>query len=41
MYGHTLAFYHVKGPDDGHYPIWKMHSEGDELLILAEGSLSV
>jgi len=41
MDGRMLALYHVNGPEDVHYPVWEMHSEGDELLILASGSLSV
>jgi mannose-6-phosphate isomerase-like protein (cupin superfamily) len=41
MDGRTLALYHVNDPDDVHYPVWEMHPEGDELLILASGSLSV
>jgi mannose-6-phosphate isomerase-like protein (cupin superfamily) len=41
MDGRTVALYHVNGPDDVHYPVWEMHPEGDELLILASGSLSV
>jgi mannose-6-phosphate isomerase-like protein (cupin superfamily) len=41
MDGRTLALYHVNGPDDVHYPVWEMHPEGDELLIVASGSLSV
>jgi mannose-6-phosphate isomerase-like protein (cupin superfamily) len=39
--GRVLALYHVSGPQDVHYPVWEMHPEGDELLILASGSLSV
>jgi quercetin dioxygenase-like cupin family protein len=39
--GRMLALYHVSGPDDVHYPAWEMHPEGDELLIVATGSLSV
>jgi mannose-6-phosphate isomerase-like protein (cupin superfamily) len=41
MDGRTLALYRVNGPHDVHYPVWEMHPEGDELLILASGSLSV
>jgi mannose-6-phosphate isomerase-like protein (cupin superfamily) len=39
--GRVLALYHVICPEDVHYPIWEMHPEGDELLIVASGSLSV
>jgi mannose-6-phosphate isomerase-like protein (cupin superfamily) len=39
--GRTLALYSVSGPDDVHYPAWEMHPEGDELLIVVSGSLSV
>jgi mannose-6-phosphate isomerase-like protein (cupin superfamily) len=39
--GRTLALYHVNNARDVHYPNWEMHPEGDELLILASGSLSV
>lgn len=39
--GLTLALFLVTDPRDVHYPIWEMHPEGDELLILASGSLSV
>ena len=39
--GRTLALHHVNGPHDVHYPVWEMHPDGDELLILASGSLSV
>jgi hypothetical protein len=39
--GRTLALHHVRGPQDVHYPVWEMHPEGDELLILTSGSLSV
>ncbi len=39
--GLTLALFHVNGPQDVHYPVWEMHPEGDELLIVASGSLSV
>jgi len=41
MDGRTLALYYVDSPHDVHYPVWEMHPEGDELLILASGSLSV
>lgn len=41
MDGRMLALYHVNGPHEVHYPTWEMHPEGDELLILASGSLSV
>jgi hypothetical protein len=41
MDGRTLTLYHVNDPDDVHYPIWEMRPEGDELRILASGSLSV
>ena len=41
MDGRTLALYYVKSPHDVHYPVWEMHPEGDELLILVSGSLSV
>jgi mannose-6-phosphate isomerase-like protein (cupin superfamily) len=39
--GRVLALYHVNGPQDVHYPVWEMHPDGDELLILGSGSLSV
>jgi mannose-6-phosphate isomerase-like protein (cupin superfamily) len=39
--GRVLALYHANGPQDVHYPVWEMHPEGDELLILVLGSLSV
>jgi hypothetical protein len=39
--GRTLALHCVSSPEDVHYPVWEMHPEGDELLILASGSLSV
>jgi mannose-6-phosphate isomerase-like protein (cupin superfamily) len=39
--GYVLALHHASGPHDVHYPTWEMHPEGDELLILASGSLSV
>jgi hypothetical protein len=35
MDGRTLALYCTNSPDDLHYPVWEMHPEGDELLILA------
>jgi hypothetical protein len=41
MDGRRLALCHVNGPHDVHYPVREMHPEGDELLILASGSLSV
>jgi mannose-6-phosphate isomerase-like protein (cupin superfamily) len=41
MDGRVLALYRVNGPQDVHYPAWEMHPAGDELLILASGSLSV
>jgi mannose-6-phosphate isomerase-like protein (cupin superfamily) len=41
MDGLTLALFHANNPHDVHYPIWEMHPRGDELLILASGSLSV
>jgi mannose-6-phosphate isomerase-like protein (cupin superfamily) len=37
----VLALHHVRSPADVHYPVWEMHPEGDELLILMSGSLSV
>jgi mannose-6-phosphate isomerase-like protein (cupin superfamily) len=39
--GCILVLHRVNGPDDAHYPIWEMHPEGDELLILVSGSLAV
>jgi hypothetical protein len=39
MDGRMLALYPVNGPREVHYPTWEMHPEGDELLILASGSL--
>ena len=41
MDGRMLALYQVNGPEDVHCPIWEMHPDGDELLILTSGSLSV
>jgi mannose-6-phosphate isomerase-like protein (cupin superfamily) len=41
MDGRVLALHNVRTPQDVHYPIWEMHPEGDELLILASGSLTV
>lgn len=41
MDGRILALQNVNGPQDVHYPTWEMHPEGDELLILVSGSLSV
>jgi len=41
MDGRTLALRTVSGPQDVHYPAWEMHPDGDELLILTSGSLSV
>jgi len=41
MDGRVLALHKVSGPRDVHYPAWEMHPEGDELLILASGSLAV
>jgi mannose-6-phosphate isomerase-like protein (cupin superfamily) len=38
--GRVLALFDVKTPEDVHYPIWEMHPEGDELLVLASGSLT-
>jgi mannose-6-phosphate isomerase-like protein (cupin superfamily) len=40
-HGRTLALYRVSSPHDVHYPIWEIHPEGDELLIVVSGSLSV
>jgi mannose-6-phosphate isomerase-like protein (cupin superfamily) len=37
----TLSHHQVNGPDDVHYPAWEMHPEGDEILILTSGALSV
>ncbi len=39
--GLTLALFHANGPHDVHYPVWEMHPDGDELLIVASDSLSV
>jgi mannose-6-phosphate isomerase-like protein (cupin superfamily) len=39
--GNLLALHHVATSADVHYPIWEMHPEGDELLLLASGSLMV
>ena len=39
--GRVLALHHVNGPADVHYPDWEMHREGDELLLLVSGALSV
>jgi hypothetical protein len=41
MDGRVLALYHVNTPQDVHYPIWEMHPEGDELLILSSGFVSL
>jgi mannose-6-phosphate isomerase-like protein (cupin superfamily) len=41
MQGRMLALHHLSGPRDAHYPVWEMHPAGDELLLLASGSLSV
>ena len=41
MDGRVLSLHQVTGPHDVHYPDWEMHPEGDELLILASGSVSV
>lgn len=37
----TLVLFEVQSAEDVHYPIWEMHPEGDELLILISGSLSI
>ena len=39
--GRILAVHTVTTPQDVHYPIWEMHPEGDELLVLLSGLLSV
>lgn len=41
MDGRLLALHHVSSARDVHYPDWEMHPAGDELLIVASGSLSV
>ena len=41
MDGCVLALHYVNGPNDVHYPVWEMHPQGDEILILTSGSLSV
>lgn len=41
MNGRVLALHRVNGPEDVHFPTWEMHPEGDELLIVASGSLAV
>lgn len=38
--GRVLAFFDVRTPQDVHYPMWEMHPAGDELLILASGSVT-
>jgi mannose-6-phosphate isomerase-like protein (cupin superfamily) len=39
--GCVLALHEVSTPQDVHYPAWEMHPQGDELLILCSGSLTV
>lgn len=39
--GRVLALHRVSHARDVHYPTWEMHPEGDELLMLASGSLAV
>ncbi len=39
--GLILTLHEVSTPRDVHYPDWEMHPEGDELLILSSGSLTV
>jgi len=39
--GRALALHHIHNPEDVHYPIWEMHPDGDELLLLVSGSLAV
>jgi mannose-6-phosphate isomerase-like protein (cupin superfamily) len=39
--GRLLALHRIAGPADVHYPVWEMHPEGDELLILVSGGLAV
>ncbi len=41
MNGRMLALHNVKTSQDVHYPNWEMHPEGDELLILTSGLISV
>ncbi|WGS54142.1 cupin domain-containing protein [Paraburkholderia sp. D15] len=41
MDGRMLALYRVNDSNDVHYPVWEMHPEGDELLVVADGSMSV
>ena len=41
MDGRMLALHCVSSPQDVHYPVWEMHPEGDELLIVASGAVSV
>ena len=36
-----LTLHEVNTPRDLHYPVWEMHTEGDEPLILSSGSLTV
>lgn len=39
--GRVLALHRVSTPQDVHFPIWEMHPEGDELIMLASGSVTV
>jgi mannose-6-phosphate isomerase-like protein (cupin superfamily) len=39
--GCTLVLKYVREPADVHYPVWEMHTAGDELLILVSGALVV
>jgi mannose-6-phosphate isomerase-like protein (cupin superfamily) len=41
MDGLMLTLHEVNTPRDVHYPDWEMHPEGDELLILSSGSLTM
>lgn len=38
--GYVLAVHNVTTPQDVHYPVWEMHPDGDELLIVISGALS-
>ena len=39
--GHLITLHRVNDSAEAHYPTWERHPDGDELLIVASGSLSV
>lgn len=39
--GRVLALHRVHTSRDVHYPTWEMHPEGDELLMLTSGAVTV